>query len=185
MLLRGVLLNFSPTTLHSPSGTLGSIAISHRRKRPGKNAKFSTIKALVQCPKLLTKTKGSFLYGPSTPASLGRASPISLSIPHQPASALWIHAMEQPTLVRKPIKEPINISSLLTQKHSYRSFQAGAIRGQTSIRYGSRRFSYPTLPLRRPPPANSSRRQAFAVNFKTCHRRGSPSRRQRFPLPSH
>lgn len=58
--------------------------------------------------------------------------------------------MEQPTLVRKPIKEPINISSLLTQKHSYRSFQAGAIRGQTSIRYGSGRFSYPAVPLRPP-----------------------------------
>lgn len=85
---------------------------------------------------------------------LSRPQPLFIS--HQPGSTLWIHGMEQPTLVRKPIKEAINISSLLTQKHSYRSFQAGAIRGQTSIRYGSKHFSYLPLP----------------VNFKTCHRRG-------------
>lgn len=67
-----------------------------------------------------------------------------LFLSHLPSSTLWILRMEWrwPILVRKPIKASINISSLLTQKHSYRSFQAEAIRGQTSIRYGSEQFSW-------------------------------------------
>lgn len=65
---------------------------------------------------------------------------------HVSGSALWIFGMEQATLV-KPIKEPINISSSLTQKHSYRSFQSGAIRGQTSIRYGSKAV-FPSVNLK-------------------------------------
>ncbi len=83
----------------------------------------------------------SFLSGPL---------PLSFFLSNQPSRALWILGMERrwPNLVRKPIKEPINISSLLTQKHSYRSFQAGAIRGQTSIRYGSAHLSsLPPIPL--------------------------------------
>lgn len=97
---------------------------------------------------------------------LSRPVPLSYFLSNQPSRALWILGMERrwPTLVRKPIKEPINISSLLTQKHSYRTFQAGAIRGQTSIRYGSEHLSSllpPSIPL----PLSVS-------HLKSSHRRG-------------
>lgn len=80
--------------------------------------------------KVLTKTR--ILLVPPQAALLLRGS----------GSALRFFGLEQPTLV-KPIKKPINISSSLTQKHSYRSFQSGTIRGQTSIRYGSNAVSPP------------------------------------------
>lgn len=62
---------------------------------------------------------------------------------------------------KEPIKEPINISSLLSQKHSYRSFQAGTIRGQTSICYGSEHLSSllpPSVSCLCPSPLSSHRR---------------------------
>lgn len=82
-----------------------------------------SIKGTLPDVKVLTKT---------------RILPVPLS-----SSTLRIYGMEQPTPVKKPIKESINISSLLTQKHSYRSFQSRAIRGQTSIRYGRKQSPPP------------------------------------------
>lgn len=89
----------------------------------------------------------------------------SFSLSRQSSSTHRILWMERrwPTLVRKPIKEPINISSLLTQKHSYRSFQARAIRGQTSIRYGSEHLypPHPSFFFLLPPPLKRSHRRGF------------------------
>lgn len=95
-----------------------------------------SIKGTLPDVKVLTKT---------------RILPVPLS-----SSTLRIYGMEQPTPVKKPIKESINISSLLTQKHSYRSFQSRAIRGQTSIRYGRKQSPPPAIP---------------SAHLKSCHRR--------------